>query len=110
MGKPATDWFCRNGHHVDGAGCHNYCVFDNLFDEEDWVCPHCGIKGHDNFHLITEWNGHIYSSPVPHTPIRNEDVEQHDHYGNKYFVEVPVYDVSKLFAEVDQQSLKEELK
>lgn len=112
MGKPATDWFCRNGHHVDGAGHSCNCVFDDIYENKDWGCPHCGITGRDNFHLVLEWDDPDYwpngdnDVKVSHTPLRHEDKEMKDHLGNKYFVQVPVYNVSKMFEDFDKQRSK----
>lgn len=106
MGKPATDWFCRNGHHVDSAAHHSYCSFDVLtidaIDDLEFKCPICPATGLVNFAMTLEWNDPDYGDideQVPHTPIRYEDVSHHDHYGNTYFTKEPVYDVSRLFGE-----------
>ena len=105
MGKPATDWFCRNGHHVDSAVHHYYCTFDMLgegeADDRAFKCPICNMWGSTNFAMVLEWNDPEYGDTddrVPHTPIRYEDISHHDYYGNTYFTKEPVYDVSKLFA------------
>ena len=80
MGKPATTYFCRNGHLADAGGHGCFCEFDNT-DNEDFVCPICGIKGWDNIKCITEWddpdywdNGNI-DGIVPHKPVKQEDLE-----------------------------------
>jgi len=113
MGKPATDWFCENGHHVDSAAHHHFCPLDLVYEQqmyadycenppEVWVpsCQHCGST---KLNVICEWDDPDYWDKgdcdviVPHAPIRHDDEEREDHRGNNYFVKVPIYDVSKLF-------------
>jgi len=98
MSKPATDWFCENGHHVGSAGHGEYGEYD--ISKPQPPCTYCGSSC---FRLITEWNDCDYwedgdiDQVVNHTPVDLIDVPKKDHFGNDYFVQVEVYDVSKLF-------------
>ena len=45
MGKPATTYFCGNGHITDEAAHHEFCDRDNSFgmpDKSVNPCPTCG--------------------------------------------------------------------
>jgi len=80
MGAPAVTWFCRNGHIVLDIP-HGYIA------EFPTECPHCDSK---EFRFETEWSDPEYTKPiVPVKPIR---------YEHKIIeVDVPVYNVNKLF-------------
>lgn len=89
MGKPQSDFFCGNGHHIDGAGDNCYCKYDYL--EEFPPCPICG---NPDVILELDWGDVDSGSTIPVKPVRYEDCEERDHYGNPYFRKVAIYDVS----------------
>ena len=64
MGKPATDYFCINGHHVDGTCHHGFC--DRDLDDEVKPCQFCG-----SFQIAChlEWGDDEYTQVVPQKPI-----------------------------------------
>lgn len=93
MGKPATTYFCENGHLLEDNPHHTYGPRDmrEWGDGEVLVCPHCGSK--EEFMTI-EWGDDDYPQEVPTEPIREDEVECKDHKGNTYFKMIPVYDIS----------------
>lgn len=95
MGKPATTYFCGNGHLLEDNAHHVYGPRDmRCWSEEvDQVCPHCGSNRE---FTILEWRDDDYPQSVPTTPIREDEIECKDHRGNTYFKMIPVYDISTL--------------
>ncbi len=103
MGKPATTYFCGNGHLLEDNAHHEFGPRD-MRDWEDGkgqelLCPYCGST--EEFMTI-EWTNEDYwqdgEPEVPLVPIRYLDFPQTDHKGNKYFAEIGVYDISALRA------------
>lgn len=100
MSKPPTSYFCENGHLVEHNSYGEFGSLDFEFVSEDSriTCPFCKSE---KISMLCYWmdeeeycEGEI---TVPHKPIKTEDVEAHDKYGNKYYKEIPVYDVNKIF-------------
>ncbi len=90
MGKPATTYFCGNGHLLE-------CNPDYCFGPRDMgshsPCPHCG---NDKEFFTTEWSDEETEFGVSSLPISYDDIQKTDHLGNMYFVRVPVFDISRL--------------
>lgn len=90
MGAPAMTYFCENGHIVYDAQHHEVCYDDRI--------EKCGICGSTKIANECEWGDDDYGPHrVPREPIRMQDVQRVDHYYNKYFVQIPIYDVARLF-------------
>lgn len=94
MGKPATAYFCKNGHLHDQSGHHEYCDTDLLFESEyckryvdptyspkEILCKFCGKK----LCCVLEWGDFEYDQVVPTEPI-GKDSEGRN-----------LYDVSGIF-------------
>jgi len=95
MGKPATAYFCGNGHLLEDNPHHCFGDYDMMNEDEEGspVCPTCGDK---TILVTSEWGDETYPQEVPHEPISHDEKEKSDHKGNKYFVQIPVYDISRL--------------
>lgn len=93
MGKPATTYFCGNGHilednpeHIFGEYDRDYGVFGDSSSSKE--CPYCKNK---QINMVVDW----YDSDLPlHVPIGELEVLKEDHKGNKYYIKIPVFDVS----------------
>lgn len=85
MGIPAHTFFCENGHLVADIGDH-----EMLADEDNLVCPQCKSV---NIRMVLDWHdgwgNEGYQPEVPYTPISIKK--------KRITVEIPTYDVSKLF-------------
>lgn len=112
MGKPATTYWCGNGHLLEDNAHHEYgprdlrCMDPYILDdngevveENEWKCEVCGST--EEYSTI-EWSDPDYwqdeEPEVPLAPISYDEVERTDHRGNKYFVRIGVYDISALRA------------
>lgn len=90
MGKPATDWFCENGHHFDSGDHHEFCPTDL----NEGQCTICGSK---QVRVVIEWCDGVDNPVVPFDPASFCIQEKIDFRGNKYYVQLPIYNVTKLF-------------
>lgn len=102
MGKPATTYFCGNGHIMEDNQHHCY----GNRDMADHAIP-CQFCGSMKQIVVTEWHDPDYwgldsdgqplsdHPSVSHIPVRTDKVEREDHYGNIYYIDVPVYDISR---------------
>jgi len=110
MGKPATTYFCGNGHLLEDNAHHCYgerdlkseaCAYSGYGDDPPVVYKPdpCSICGSTKEIMISEWQDPDYwmngEPDVPLIPIRYDKVERKDNYGNVYFQDVPVYDMYK---------------
>jgi hypothetical protein len=90
MGAPAVTYFCKNGHIVYDAE-HHEVYYDEMIEK----CPICGST---EIASECEWYDDDYGPHiVPYEPIRYEDVQRVDHHGNKYFIQISIYDITGLF-------------
>ena len=94
MGSPARAYFCSNGHLLASYGHHEVSFIDD--DDEEYPIP-CPVCGCDKVDSQWEWGDDDYNQLVPVEAIGFDDEERVDHYGNKYFIKVDKYDVSRLF-------------
>jgi len=112
MGKPATAYWCENGHLTDKTGSGEWSSIDMvLFDEEgdaetlnQLSCNICGSFSATYMYL--NWQDPEYCSkcydeknPVCHcgpTLKTRERIERKDIEGNIYCEYVPIYNCSML--------------
>lgn len=97
MGKPATAYFCGNGHCMENNAHHEFGPRDtkNLGDDGPTCCQFCGSTEE---YMTLEWGDPDYDQEVPMAPIRHDEIECKDHKGNVYFKKIPVFDISALRA------------
>lgn len=104
MGKPATTYFCGKGHILEDNAHHCFGEYDLEIEnaalerrEQEKVdlpvCPHCGNK---DIYTTMEWRNNDHPQDVPAMPIRYDEVEKTDFKGNKYVIQVPVYNMSHI--------------
>jgi hypothetical protein len=95
MGAPALDYFCENGHHIDGCGHHELMIAPKK-------CQHCGSN---MIGCVFEWCDDEYEQAVPFDPIAIKEKivkidDAIDALGNPIEaykkVKVEVFDVSNL--------------
>jgi len=102
MGKPATTYWCGNGHLLEDNSDHTMGTYDSHYDGK---CPYCGSAV---ILMTVDWHGYdcddTYNPEVPYKPVGHFDVQQRDHYDNLYYIEVPVYNVSKLLARREENA------
>jgi len=120
MGKPATTYFCGNGHILEDNAHHEYgprdmgaeeCMCSEYTDNpKEYVPEPCSVCGSKRELMVTEWRDSDYwgiddngqalgdHPEVSVIPVKFERVERKDGYGNIYFEDVPVYGVSMLLA------------
>ena len=92
MGKPATTYWCGNGHMLEDNAHTEFGSYDTWNMDE---CPECPICKSTKVIMELEWNDPSCESMVPHKPIRHDEVEKTDCRGNKYYIKIPIYNVSK---------------
>jgi hypothetical protein len=102
MGKPATAYFCANGHLLEDNP-HGCCGkrdedYSYMVDSKPVVKEPCPICGDTVELMCLEWGDDDYpcGADVPIKPIGTTKVEQKDNYGNTYYVDIPIFDVSIL--------------
>jgi hypothetical protein len=122
MGKPATTYFCENGHLLEDNAHHEYgprdiydeaCMYAN-YEEPPYTpkkpadidgCPFCGSKVEL---IVCEWHDPDYwqngEPEVLEDPIRQDEIKCVDHKGNEFFRLIDVYDVSKLLWRLDRDN------
>jgi len=90
MGKPATTYFCGNGHVLE----HNphHCLGNYDYDGPKQPCKYCQSK---EVFCATEWLDEDYEQFVPEKPIRFDDVLFVKSQPKKN-ISIPVYDISRL--------------
>ena len=93
MGKPATTYWCENGHLLEDNGKHVFGEYDRMSEEDYPKCPFCKST---KVLMEIEWGYPDQKSLVSHEPIFQDEIERQDHKGNEYFILVDAYDVSKL--------------
>jgi len=114
MGKPATTYWCGNGHLLEDNAHHEWGERDVRCQEEMCLAPgdpiperdpykwKCEICGSTEEFMTTEWSDPDYwqdgEPEVPLAPVRYDEVKRVDHRGNEYFEEVGVYDIGELKA------------
>jgi len=89
MSAPAWTRFCVNGHIVDNCPHGHMCDGVSL-------CPICAST---DIRSVTEWGDPDYLEGllVPVKPIGYEVETRENKYG-KRDVNIPIYDISRLFA------------
>jgi hypothetical protein len=109
MGKPATTYFCGNGHLLEDNAHHCYGPRDIQAEasmygygddpSQNYMPKPCEVCGSVKEIMVMEWHDSDYwadgEPDVPLHPVRHDKVERKDNYGNIYFEDVPVYDMSK---------------
>ena len=101
MSAPARTYFCKNGHVVAdyGHGVLGPDFFDDSVEDEcPDRCPVCGCSEIRNHH---EWGDSDYEQCIPVEPTGQTEVGREDHRGNRYFVLINQYDVSRLFDDAE---------
>jgi len=94
MGKPATTYFCTQGHLVEDNPhhCFGHRDFDGWYsgEAESEPCPYCGSE-------VKTMICDFWDDPAP--VVKTEDIQQTDHLGNTYYIQVEVYDMKELTTE-----------
>lgn len=88
MGAPARTWFCKNGHVVEDYGHHE------MGPENEGRNP-CRFCDETEVRCVIEWEDEDYwEDGKPIVPIKEIGVVE-----KTITVKIPVFDVSKLFAQ-----------